>query len=169
MVRAALYRLRRRDRSADAAQRPAGGIRRVAMGASRPRRRSRSAVSARGVSRGGAAICEVRDGLETVIPWMNPLVASWSETRGVAALQDLSRISTSSRGGAKRRLEDETTEPETALIRDDMERADRDDVAVAVAFRAVAECVIDGGLFVRGLQRQSRASRCSDRDRAPSR
>ena len=35
-----------RDRSADAAQRPAGGIRPMAMGTARPRRRSRGAVQA---------------------------------------------------------------------------------------------------------------------------
>ena len=42
---------RRRDRSADAAQRPARRIRPVALGAARPRRRSRRAVPARGLSR----------------------------------------------------------------------------------------------------------------------
>ena len=40
---------RRRDRSADAAQRTAGGVRSMALGTARPRRRSRGAVPARGV------------------------------------------------------------------------------------------------------------------------
>src|ERR1700693_5025105 len=44
MVRAALYRIRRPDRSTDATQWPAGGIRFLALGAARPRRRSRGAV-----------------------------------------------------------------------------------------------------------------------------
>ena len=60
MVRAALYRARRRDRSADTAQRPAGGIRPMALGAARPRRRSRGAVPARGLSDGGAVLCALR-------------------------------------------------------------------------------------------------------------
>ena len=60
MVRAALHRTRRRNRSADAAQRPTGGVRPVAMGAARPRRRSRRAVPARGLSDRGAAFCGIR-------------------------------------------------------------------------------------------------------------
>ena len=65
MVRAALHRTRRRNRSADATQWPAGGIRPLAMGTARPRRRSRGAVSARGVSDGGA-VCEIRKSLASV-------------------------------------------------------------------------------------------------------
>ena len=42
---------RRRDRSVDAAQRTARGVRCVALGKSRPGRRSRGAVPARGLSR----------------------------------------------------------------------------------------------------------------------
>ena len=60
MVRAAFRRKQRRNRSADAAQRPAGGIRPVAMGAARPRRRSRGAVQARGVPDGSGTFREIR-------------------------------------------------------------------------------------------------------------
>ena len=58
MVRAALYRARRRDRSTDVAQRPAGRIRPMALGAARPRRRSRGAVPPRGLLHGGAAFAD---------------------------------------------------------------------------------------------------------------
>src|SRR5271168_5067909 len=59
MVRAALHRIRRPDRSADATQRPAGGIRPVALGAARPRPRTRGAVPAGSLSDSGAAIREI--------------------------------------------------------------------------------------------------------------
>jgi len=45
--------------SEDPAQRPAGRIRCLAMGAARPRARSRGAVSARGVPDGGQQICKI--------------------------------------------------------------------------------------------------------------
>ena len=59
VVRAALHRLRWRDRSLDAAQRPAGGVRPVALGTARPRRRSGGAVPTRVVPDGGARIFEI--------------------------------------------------------------------------------------------------------------
>ncbi len=60
MVRATLYRPRRRDRSAAIAQWPAGGIRSMAMGAPRSRRLSRGAVPPRSLSCRGAAVRGVR-------------------------------------------------------------------------------------------------------------
>ena len=68
MVRAALHRPRRRDRPADAAQRPAGRIRFLALGAARPRRRSRRAVPARSVRRRRAAFRRVRSDGALLLP-----------------------------------------------------------------------------------------------------
>ncbi len=56
-----------RNRSADGAQRPAAGVRPMAMGTARPCRRSRGAVPARCVSDRGAELRGVRNSLESVI------------------------------------------------------------------------------------------------------
>src|SRR5467141_2560634 len=60
MVCVALYRPRRRDRPADAAERTAGRIRFVALGTPRARRRPRGAVPARHIPDRSAGFCGVR-------------------------------------------------------------------------------------------------------------
>src|SRR5258707_11967587 len=55
-----------------------------------------------------------------------------------------------------------------ALIRSDRKRADRDDVAIAVALDAIGQGFVDRIPFVGCLERQARAPGHADSDRAPS-
>src|SRR5690349_15492768 len=54
------------------------------------------------------------------------------------------------------------------LVRPDRERADRDDMAIAIGLDAVGERLVDGVLLARRFQRQSRPSGAADCDRVPA-
>ena len=128
------------------------GIRCVAMGTARSGRRSRGAVPARGLSRGGHKFREVRAALKR---------DDCSSNRHPALLflfeHDL----------FGKPLH---TFPDHALIiRPDHERPDRDHVAIAVALAAIAERVVDGVLLGCRLQPEPRTPRGADGNRIPSR
>ena len=147
MVRAALLRRRRRNRSADAAQRPAGGIRcwrwerldRVAALVVPFRREVYRAV-AQSLRRSPTEIakttpCTVERGLKS------------------------SAIFSSDMGRVSRLLFSSSARPKTGRSRY---------VAIAVALDAVGERAVDGALFVGGLQAEAGTARDADGDRVPS-